>query len=464
MKLPLNSKENIYYKELQTRLCSGICDGAERTWREYVPGSYDPSEEMPLVIVIHGGASGGQIVLHTAEKQAAWTHVAEENGFIAVFPHSLTDTISWNVWEIYSSEHGMEYKDDVAYLDWLIDTMCEKYNINKKRIYLFGHSFGDVMATEYALKRAERLAAACLCSGPENASGYAGPDGSFRFGSDSALPVLRYHGSEDLSTPSGKWPHVTENKLVACNPGKSLMEKSGGITDEARKLKMELAQIPNILLWKHVNGSDGNISFSIKDNINIVRYGGGQPFHYVFEEKGGHFLPIYAAEYIWKYFFSTYAKCGSNRVKLAARERFEPDRNAYIFAVGASRMFWNNQPEELMHPVVRKDETDYISLDDAMRFFPVASRMLKSNKNIEIINKIEYIPFKLCVQASGLKYINNRGVTYISDHDGKLTYDMAYLIKVHLGAEKEMTLEDCLELEKAELAKFGLEMPVYTAR
>ena len=461
MKLPLNSKENIYYRELPTQLCTGLCDGAERSWREYVPSSCDSSEEVPLVVVLHGGASGGKIVLHTAEKQAAWTHVAEEYGFIAVFPHSLTDKISWNVWEIYSGGSGTEYRDDVVFLDWLIDLLCEKYPVNRKRIYLYGHSFGAVMAAEYALKRAGRLAAACLCSGPENASGYTRPDGNFFFGKDSALPMLIYHGSEDLSAPSGKWPHVSEGKLVACNPVKDLIERTGAVNDEARKLKMELALLPNLLLWRSVNGSDGSVRFFVKNDLNIVEYMGEQPVCYVVLENGGHFPPVYAAEYIWKYYFSTYINCGGKRMRFPAWERLGSDSDALFFADGSDGFVMDGQPEKAYHPVAEKSGKTYISLRDASMYFPAAHGILKTNGNTEIINDIEYVSLELCAKVSGLKYTKSRGISYIADREGCLSYDMAYLIKVTLGLEKALTPKDCYELEKRELEKLGHPIPEY---
>ena len=461
MRITLNEKENINYRPLPVMPCSGICDGTERTWSEYIPSSYTGEEAVPVVLVLHGGASGGQIVLHAAEKQAAWTHVAEDYGFIAVFPHSLSDTISWNVWEIYTGDDG--YKDDVAYLDWLTDTVCTKYNINRNRIYLYGHSFGAVMGTEYALKRSGRLAAACLCSGPENASAYTRPDGSICFGEDSALPVLLYHGSEDLSTPSGKWPHVSEGKLTACNPGKALIEAAGGITDEARKLKMELSLVPNMLLWSCVNGSDCSPAFTVKDRLNIVKYSGKQPLYCVFEEMGGHFLPIYAAEYIWKFFFSSFANCGGTRIKLVSWERLDQDYNAFVFACGARIMLLDNQAEIMAHPVACAEE-DLISLCDAERYFPAALGILKSCGKTIRINNTEYVSLGMCAKVSGLKCAQRDGITYISDHDGNLSYDMCYIIRVCLGLEKRMTVKDCRELERKELAVFGQVLPVYHGR
>lgn len=77
-----------------------------RTWRYYVPTSYNGSEPVPLVFSFHGlGSSGaGQ------EDLTSFANLAEEEGFIVVFPDATNipgthpilpllpgNTIQWNL-------------------------------------------------------------------------------------------------------------------------------------------------------------------------------------------------------------------------------------------------------------------------------------------------------------------------------------------------------------------------------
>ena len=59
-------------------------DGVTDTWYEYVPESYDPSRKTPLVFSMHGGlmTGWGQCIY------TSWSHVADREGFICVFPNA----------------------------------------------------------------------------------------------------------------------------------------------------------------------------------------------------------------------------------------------------------------------------------------------------------------------------------------------------------------------------------------
>jgi poly(3-hydroxybutyrate) depolymerase len=59
-----------------------VSSGVTRRYRLYVPKTYDRSRPTPLLISLHGGA------LWPAAEMAIsrWNHVADEQGFLVVYP------------------------------------------------------------------------------------------------------------------------------------------------------------------------------------------------------------------------------------------------------------------------------------------------------------------------------------------------------------------------------------------
>ena len=63
--------------------CTGVlAHGVEDEWCEYVPASYDGTTPVSLVISRHGGGQSGWGQCYAT----SWIYVAEQHGFIVVFP------------------------------------------------------------------------------------------------------------------------------------------------------------------------------------------------------------------------------------------------------------------------------------------------------------------------------------------------------------------------------------------
>jgi len=114
-------------------------DGLERTYYLYVPSSYSEDGAVPLVVVLHPYASSGRAIA----ALTGFDEVAEEQGFIAVYPES-TD-FRWNdgLWN-YAAIPGVEAPDDVGFIQAMIDQVSAEYEIDQ--VYLTGFANGGVMA------------------------------------------------------------------------------------------------------------------------------------------------------------------------------------------------------------------------------------------------------------------------------------------------------------------------------
>ena len=133
--------------------------GFTRIWYEYVPESVKNSgQPVPLVTVMHGRGGSADTFLDLS----GMTRVAEERGFIAIFPEAgvyqqrpggLRNVLLWN--GIYKEERV----DDGAFILAAIADARSRYSIDPTRIYACGQSSGGMMTASLALRAPELFAA-----------------------------------------------------------------------------------------------------------------------------------------------------------------------------------------------------------------------------------------------------------------------------------------------------------------
>lgn len=158
----------------EQRLTSG---GRERTYRFFVPRSYDGSKALPLVLDLHG--SGG-----TAANQAATSRfeaLAEREGVLVATLQAGTEDRRWNV-PITDAR-----PDDVRYVADVIDHVAARVCADRGRVYATGFSGGARMSSLLACRLSDRIAAIAPMAGLR----WPGPcEGR-------AVPVLTFHGLAD---------------------------------------------------------------------------------------------------------------------------------------------------------------------------------------------------------------------------------------------------------------------------
>lgn len=159
-------------------------DGLERTYRLYVPGSLPAAEEVPLVMVLHGGGGTGEMI-------ARYTHfdrIAGEHGFIAVYPDGIDR--HWN-----DGRFEDEKPDDLGFLTKLIDTLSAQFAIDPNRVYVTGASNGGMMSLRLACEATDYFAAvACVISAiPEPKADVWSPS--------RPMPIIIMNGDADPLVP-----------------------------------------------------------------------------------------------------------------------------------------------------------------------------------------------------------------------------------------------------------------------
>src|SRR5438309_4352186 len=125
--------------------------GRKREYLLYVLRSYDRSKPTPLVISLHGAGMWGAAQKETSQ----WNRVADEHGFIVVYPSGEAGA-GPRVWH---EGGGPEPSRDVRFISELIDTLEARYNVDPRMIYANGLSNGGGMSFALSCTLSDRIAA-----------------------------------------------------------------------------------------------------------------------------------------------------------------------------------------------------------------------------------------------------------------------------------------------------------------
>ena len=122
-------------------------NGKTRAYYLYVPSTVKPESPVPLIVMLHGS---GRVGMSLVEK---WKDLAKKENFIIAGPDS-SNLQGW----------GMP-QDGPDFLRDLVEELKRKYPINRRRVYLFGHSAGAIFALETSLMESEYFAATAIHAG-----------------------------------------------------------------------------------------------------------------------------------------------------------------------------------------------------------------------------------------------------------------------------------------------------------
>jgi polyhydroxybutyrate depolymerase len=153
-------------------------DGTDRRYLRTVPDAHDGETPLAVVLDFHGLMEGAEI--HAGMSD--YSTLAEEEGFVAVFPHGTGEPVRWNI------NPNSDETDDLSYVDALLADLSEDLCIDEARVFATGLSNGAMFTSLLACERADVLAAAVMVAGIED------PEGCQP---DEAIPVMALHGTAD---------------------------------------------------------------------------------------------------------------------------------------------------------------------------------------------------------------------------------------------------------------------------
>ncbi len=133
-------------------LSSITVDGLNRTYQVRLPQNYSPDRAFPLVLAFHGGSGNAR----NMENLTGLSSLADREGFIVVYPEALE-----RFWSDRREPRNLTggQVNDVKFIDQLITTLQNTYNIDPKKVYATGISNGGFMSQVLACDLSDRIAA-----------------------------------------------------------------------------------------------------------------------------------------------------------------------------------------------------------------------------------------------------------------------------------------------------------------
>jgi polyhydroxybutyrate depolymerase len=159
-----------------------VSSGEKRTFRLYVPKSYEPGRPTPLVISLHGGGLWGATQMEVSQ----WNEVADEQGLLVVYPSGVGGGGPRH-WRAGVGDGPLK---DVRFIAELIDNLKASYTIDPTRIYADGLSNGGGMAVLLSCTMSDRIAAVGLVAAAHFLPLSACKD-------ERAVPMIAFHGTDD---------------------------------------------------------------------------------------------------------------------------------------------------------------------------------------------------------------------------------------------------------------------------
>jgi poly(hydroxyalkanoate) depolymerase family esterase len=176
----------------------------------YVPSTYKTGAHTPLVVALHGCTQTAD----TFRQLTRWDQLAQQKGFIVVFPQQSSSQNYLSCWNFFQSADMSRGAGEPAMIAGLTQSVQQRYGVDQARTYVAGLSAGGAMSSVMAATYPDVYAAAGIGSGCEYAAtatcaGYksadpaqAGQAAYAAMGSQArAMPVIVFEGDKDTTVP-----------------------------------------------------------------------------------------------------------------------------------------------------------------------------------------------------------------------------------------------------------------------
>ena len=180
-----------------------------RSYWLHVPPSYDGSDSVPLVIMLHGTTSFSFFYPFYffkscfMEGYTEFSLKSDEEGFILLYPNAklIFEFRFFAFNPGYTPYSYFDNIDDIGFLRDLIDKMKDEYNINQSRVYVTGLSNGGYMSYSAGAYLSAIIAAIAPVAGA--IGGRDTEDEPFYYCPipDNPVSVIAFHSTNDSQVP-----------------------------------------------------------------------------------------------------------------------------------------------------------------------------------------------------------------------------------------------------------------------
>ena len=148
--------------------------GKDRNFYLFVPDTVALGTQAPLIVLLHGSGRNGTSLIDK------WKDLAKKEGIVIVGPDAST-SVGW-----------MVPQDAPDFLFDVVEGLKARYAIDPRRVYIFGHSAGGVVAFYVGLLESEYFAAVAVHAGAMRSD-----DGPFIERSKRKTPISIVIGTND---------------------------------------------------------------------------------------------------------------------------------------------------------------------------------------------------------------------------------------------------------------------------
>jgi len=129
-------------------------------FKVYIPGAHD-GRPLPMIVMLHGAQQDSD----DFASGTGMNIVAEENGFIVVYPEQPESSNPLKCWNWFLPANQTRESGEAAAIAALTREVADMYNVDRARIYVAGMSAGGALAVNLAVTHPELYAAAAIHSG-----------------------------------------------------------------------------------------------------------------------------------------------------------------------------------------------------------------------------------------------------------------------------------------------------------
>jgi polyhydroxybutyrate depolymerase len=322
-----------------------VFEGLTRDYRIYIPAIYNSNTAVPLLLNLHGYGSNNI----EQELYADFRSIADTANFIIVHPNGTPDagsSLNWN-------NFGLSQVNDLGFLNALIDTIADDYNVNLSRVYSTGMSNGGFMSYDLACQLSNRIAAIASVTGTMLTAKLNACNPS------RVVPVMQIHGTADATVPYlGNFAFAPVETLVEAWVEKSNCNPTPIQTEIPNTNTTDLTTATRFL---YTGGINGNSVEFFKVN------GGGHSWPGAPINVNVTNMDFNASQEIWR-FFSQYTLDGAtsiNKLKVIQPLAFPNPSNANFYInlteFGKSNVLVYNQLGQIV--IENKNASGIISFE-----------------------------------------------------------------------------------------------------
>jgi polyhydroxybutyrate depolymerase len=245
--------------------------GITRNYTVYVPSTYTPQVDAPLVVNLHG---------YTLNRGFQMTHsgmnaIAEREGFLVAYPDAVN--ADW-----------FGPQDNIGFVDSLLDEVSSQYSINANKVYAAGFSQGGMMTYLLSVARPYTFAAIASVGGPRPlaaADVYMPPN--IPATPSRPFPLLHIHGTGDLIVPYNGGVSTVGSLTLNFPPAQRLLHDY--VLNNQGDTTPIVTDLPN------TNTMDGTTvqkwSYDVGDYIDVADNARDAEVLFYRIENGGHNWP-----------------------------------------------------------------------------------------------------------------------------------------------------------------------------